>query len=217
MLATPILALVFPPKTAIGVMLPLLILADWVSLYHYRHKIAWPHVFHLMPGAIAGIAAASSVIPEFPDVWLRRVLGIICLFFFLMLMVKKWLGTLPSILRYPWLRGSLYGLAGGVASTLAHAAGPIAAMYLIPLGLSPSVYMGVHITTFTLVNLAKLPFFLGQHLIQWESLKLSLMFIPAMLAGTALGLWANRHLSAEKFGKIVYVLLGITGVYLLVA
>lgn len=217
MLATPILALVFPPKTALGVMLPLLILADWVSLCYYRRKIIWPHVFHLMPGAILGIAAAGSLLPGVPDLWLRRLLGGICLFFFLLLLARKWVPPFPLLHRHPWLRGGLFGFAGGLASTLAHAAGPIAAMYLIPLGLTPASYMAIHITSFTFINLAKLPFFLTQDLIQGETLKLSLLLIPAMLAGTALGLWANRHLSAEKFGAVVYALLGITGLYLVLA
>lgn len=41
LLANPILALVFPPKIALAVMLPLLILSDWASLWHYRRKIVW--------------------------------------------------------------------------------------------------------------------------------------------------------------------------------
>ena len=122
---------------------------------------------------------------------------------------------MPILSRLPWLRGGLFGFAGGIASTLAHAAGPIAAMYLIPLGLSPASYMGVHIASFTFINLAKLPFFLGQDLIGVETLKLSALLIPAMLVGTGLGLWANRHLSAENFGKVIFGLLGLTGLYLL--
>jgi uncharacterized membrane protein YfcA len=82
------------------------------------------------------------------------------------------------------------------------------------MGMSPGLYMGTTTVCFTAINLAKVPFYLGQDAISHESLRLTLLLVPAMIAGTLVGLWSNRRLSKALFTKIAYACLFVTGLYL---
>lgn len=214
-LATPIMSMALPPRIALGVLLPLLILSDWISIYAYRKTIAWKPLLWFLPAALGGIAAGAWVLGSVDDRMLKFVIGLICLGFCLLKLATRGRGGISGTHHAPApALGVATGATAGVVSTLAHAAGPVAAIYLLPMGMSPALYMGTTTVCFTAINLAKLPFYLGQDAITAETLHTTLLLVPAMIAGTLLGLWSNRHLSKELFTKIAYVCLFVTGAYL---
>lgn len=214
-LATPLLALVFNPRSALGILLPLLILSDWVALWWYRRSIAWEVLYPFLPGAILGIGVAAFFLGEVDDVFLRQCLGAICLGFCGLQLLAAWRGRSGGPIRSPsWRCGFPIGAAAGWVSAVAHAAGPVAAMYLLPLRLPPTTFMATTVAAFTVINLTKLPFYLGQHLIGAESMVMTLALAPAMLAGTFLGVWLNHRINRVVFTRVVYIALFLAGVEL---
>ncbi|GAB4241021.1 MAG: sulfite exporter TauE/SafE family protein [Candidatus Methylacidiphilales bacterium] len=214
-LATPLLALVFDPRAALGILLPLLILSDWVALWCYRRSICWEVLRPFLPGAILGIGVAAFFLGEVDDVFLRQCLGAICLGFCGLQLLAAWRGRSDEPPRSPsWRCGFPIGAAAGWVSAVAHAAGPVAAMYLLPLRLPSTAFMATTVAAFTVINLTKLPFYLGQHLIGGESLVKTLALAPAMLAGTFLGVWLNHRINRVAFTRVVYVVLFFAGLEL---
>lgn len=216
-LAAPLMMLVFPPKVALGVMLPLLIACDWISLWIYRKEWVWRPVRLFLPGCVAGVALGSCLLLYFEkidDLWLKRILGVICLGFCAIQWQHARLKEAVKAHVPDWKSGTIAGLAAGVTSTLAHAAGPVFAMYLIPQRLAPGPFVGTTILAFTFVNLLKIPGYVAAGALGPEVWKLSLLLAPMVLVGTGLGIWMNRKVSAEKFSKIIYLLLFLSGVEL---
>ena len=80
-LATPLLALVLPADEVIGLILPILMLADIfaVALHwgHWSRKL----VLLLIPGALVGVVIGTVLITNAPTETLRTILGIIVLIF----------------------------------------------------------------------------------------------------------------------------------------
>ena len=91
-----------------------------------------------------------------------------------------------------------------VTSTLAHAAGPIIAMYLLPLNLDRQLFVGTGAIYFFLLNTSKLPAYAAAGMFHQASPVFALRFLPLLVAGGLFGVWLNRRMSAKTFTRIVY-------------
>src|SRR5512139_700792 len=89
MLSTPLVAQALPARVAIGVVLPLLCLADVFTLAVYWKRwqarvVLWPLV-----GALVGIAGATAFVTSISELSLRRSIGGIGLVLTLLLVVRN--------------------------------------------------------------------------------------------------------------------------------
>lgn len=214
-LATPLLAAVFPPRDAVGILLPLLIVSDAIAVWHYWRDVRWRALAYLWPGMIAGIASGALMFATVSDHQLRVMIGAVCLLFCGLQWWRRIILRIEERWHPNWPWGSATGLAAGFTSTLAHAAGPVLMMYLVPQHLSPMIYVGSNSVFFAVLNLLKVPPYLHQGLINGHTLWLSLLGIPAIIVGSLIGIWLNRRFDSDRFGAIMYVLLFLTGLELL--
>ena len=107
------------------------------------------------------------------------------------------------------------GLLVGITTMLANAAGPIATVYLLALGLGKEQFVHTMAWLFLFVNLFKVPFMVYLNLINVSSLSLNAVLIPALLCGMASGAWAVKKLSRKKFELIVLTLAFLSAIKLL--
>jgi uncharacterized protein len=214
MLSTPLVAQALPARTAIGVVLPLLCLADvfTIAVYWRRWRssiVAWPLV-----GTLVGIAGATAFVQSISEVTLRRSIGSVGLVLTVLLVVRDLYHPHAVYRPAPW-HGVLVGIAAGVSSTIAHAAGPIVALYLLAQRLDKTAFVATTGLFFTVNNLMKLPPYVATGLIDGVTLGLSLRYAAAAPIGIALGWWANRHVPQKHFDAIVAVLMIATSLELL--
>jgi hypothetical protein len=212
-LATPLMVAVFPPRLAIGVLLPLLIMCDWVSCALYWRQWNSRALAPFLPACGVGILVGSFFLDTLSDRWLRIVLGVICIGF----CALQWLGRRANLepKKANWSRGTLAGSTAGFVSTLAHAAGPVFAMYALPMGMSPRVYVATSVLAFTVVNLLKVPGYLAAGVLSGSVVAPAICLAPFLFAGTALGFWMNGKLNAQNFARVIYAILFLTGIELL--
>jgi hypothetical protein len=215
MLVTPLAALAFPPREALGIVLPLLIAGDAFSLYHYWRKWDARNVGWLLPGSLGGIGAGLMLIGVLDDHRLRQFIGGVSVSFIGMQWLRDALGKHPERYHPKHWHGALFGLAAGVTTTLAHAAGPVVAMFLIPQRLPKEIFVGTTVLVFALINWIKMPFFLWQGLCTPETMLRSLWLVPVVPVGVWIGVWCNRRLSEKWFMRVVYVLVFATGLELM--
>ncbi|MBI5393694.1 MAG: sulfite exporter TauE/SafE family protein [Verrucomicrobia bacterium] len=215
MLVTPLAALAFPPREALGIVLPLLIAGDAFSLYHYWRKWDARNVGWLLPGALAGIGGGLALIGLLDDHRLRQFIGGVSVSFIGIQWLRDALGKHPEHYHPKHWHGALFGLAAGVTTTLAHAAGPVVAMFLIPQRLPKEIFVGTTVLVFALINWIKMPFFLWQGLCTPETMLRSLWLVPVVPLGVWIGVWCNRRLSEKWFMRVVYVMVFATGLELL--
>ncbi|MEO0451137.1 MAG: sulfite exporter TauE/SafE family protein, partial [Pseudomonadota bacterium] len=81
LLAVPMMALVISPVQAAGIMLPILIIMDWVGVWTYRKY--WDRTLLLLtlPGAVLGIVAGGLLAGYVDDQVVRIVVGLIAVLF----------------------------------------------------------------------------------------------------------------------------------------
>lgn len=227
MLTTPLCALVFGPKDAIGIVLPLLCVGDAFSLYHYRGKWDTANLRYLLPGAFFGILIGVQLIGRFSKDGLNTTIGVIAVVFVLFQFFKERILKAEGTFKPNHAIGVPFGLAAGVTSTFAHAAGPIGAMFLIPQRLPKEVFVSTTVLVFFWINWLKMPFFVidrelvdlplfaPQSLITWATLQKSLTLLPLVPVGVWLGVWLNRRIPEKAFLNVVYVLTALTGLQLI--
>ena len=211
LLQTPLIAYAVPARTAIGLVLPLLIVADILTVGAYWKKwdlklVIWPLI-----GCVFGIGIGMYFVNSMSDHWLRKSLGAMALFLTCLLLIRD-LWYPSHTYRPSWWQGALVGVLAGFSSTLAHAAGPVMALYFIAQKLDKRVFVATNAIFFFLMNLFKLPPYLSSGLIDAGILKADLKLLPMLPLGIAVGWGLNRLVPQKHFAYVVYVLLIVTGV-----
>ncbi len=118
-------------------------------------------------------------------------------------------------LKADYKNGMVAGLAVGVTSTLANAAGPISAIYLLGQGLARTTFIGTTVLYFLATNTVKLiPYSLIPGLINWHSLLVGLYFLPLVPVGTGVGKWMSHRMDDRRFRNIMLSIVLVTGIQL---
>ncbi|MBN2471749.1 MAG: sulfite exporter TauE/SafE family protein [Anaerolineae bacterium] len=212
-LVVPLLSSVMPVSQAVGISLPLLILGDVFALQAYWRRWEWPYLRLLLPAAVGGALVGVLLLTTLPDIALRRLLGAFTLLAVLYKLGSDRLAGLAYTPR-PW-HGWLAGGGAGLASAMANAGGPILTIYLL-LQKRPALgFLGTTTLFFAVINLFKLPFFLGTRVIDLPALVEVLWALPAIPVGVWLGKWVFTHVEQRVFEGIMLALLAYAGVTLL--
>jgi len=206
---------------ALGLLLPLLILGDLVAVWQYRRLFSLLIVKKLLPGTAVGVLLGGAVLwffhqqKELAAALIQIEIG----FESVVLVGLHWwrvsrgmaLHVTPSTVR-----SNVVGGAAGASSTLAHAAGPIIALYLLPQGLERQLFVGTCAIYFFLLNMAKVPVYVYLGQFRPDLLHVSAWMLPLVLCGAVFGLWINRRMKDALFSKIVYVITFGLGWYVLI-
>lgn len=226
--ALPLLILAWPAESgaardAIGFMLPVLCAMDMVALIIYRRHVDWRRILRLVPGTLLGVAVASalfvsddSALLAVSDRTLKICIGVLGLLFVFYRIIQKWVlrrlysGSTPS-----FARASTFGVGCGVTSTLAHAAGPVMQMYLLPQGLPKLVFAATTAAYFWFLNLAKMVPFAMLGRIHTGNLRLALLVLPVIPLGVGAGYLAVRIMKPKHYVGFIYAILFLTSVILI--
>lgn len=213
LIAVPMMALVIPPVQAAGIMLPILIVMDFMSAWAYRKKWDKRNLFILLPGAVLGIALGAVTARYVSDDMVRLIIGFVAVAFTL----HYWFAggatraaTGPSVPR-----GTFWGAVGGYTSFVAHAGSPPFQVYMLPQRIDKTIYVGTSVMFFWAVNLVKLgPYaWLGQ--LAPGNLMTSAVLLPLAPIGVALGVWLHNIIPEKPFFRVIYAMIFIVGLKLL--
>jgi uncharacterized membrane protein YfcA len=211
LIALPLLSLMLPPLQAAAIMLPVLCAMDLAGLWGFRGK--WDR--QLMPvilaGGLCGIAIGTATARWVDDRAILLIVGAVAILFPL----HRWFGRISD---QPAPRSTAKGLfwsaASGFTSFIAHAGNPPLMVYMVPLRLDKTVFMGTTVIFYAVINYAKLlPYWwLGQ--LSFGNVATSAALIPVAVGGVYLGLWLHRKLSDAVFYRIVNIVTLLCGVKL---
>jgi len=123
-LATPLMALVLPADKVIGLILPVLMLADIFAMALHWGKWNSKLVLLLLPGAIVGVTIGTIFITNAPTETLRTLLGVIVLIFAVYKIFEKKILSVFTYKSKNW-HGLVAGTITGFSSALAHTGGPL--------------------------------------------------------------------------------------------
>lgn len=213
-LAVPFMSMWMSPRDAVAVMLPILITMDMVGIRAWRGKADWQDLRTLIPGALVGIALGTLAFGVMSDRVVKGSIGLITVVFALDRLLRKG-GRVASEARPPRAVGWLWGAGSGFTSTLAHAGAPPVMIYLLSRRQPRETFVATSVFFFAVINLAKLPFYIGLDLFSRETLVMSALFIPLVPIGVWSGMRILKHIPERPFYFFATAALGLSGVKLL--
>lgn len=213
--ATPLLALVMPVEQVVGLLLPLLMMADVFAVaVHWRH---WDsrQLLLLVPASLVGITAGTLMISSISSAGLRRVLGIIVLLFVVYRLLERPIQRALPYRSRAW-HGSLAGAVAGFTSTLAHTGGPPIAIYLLLQRLQPRTYVATTALYFAVINWLKVPYYLYIDILNLSTLRPLVWVLPLIPLGVLLGRALATRIDRVTFERTILALLLGSALLLLV-
>ena len=224
--ALPLLVLMWPEqgqaaRSAVSFMLPLLCVMDVVGVILYRGSPDWSHIRKLLGPTVCGIIIASLFFVSdkgisVSDRTLKLVIGFLGLAFtgwqfWGKKLAAKRVATMAAAGRRP----AIYGFAGGVTSTIAHAAGPVMQMYFLPTGLAKRQFAATTVYYFLFLNALKLIPFTLLDRFNSEQLTANLKMLPVIPVGVVTGYLIVRLMKEHHYTGFIYFTLSTTSALLI--
>lgn len=213
-LGVPVMALVMSPVQAAGILLPILLVSDAISLWTWWGSWDKRTLWLMLPGAVIGIGVGWLTAAYVSDDAVRLILGVIALVFAL-----RWLLASEEKRSTPQPQNaqaaSIWGLLSGYTSFVAHAGGVPYQVYTMPLKLDPKLLTGTSVVFFAVVNVLKLvPYFaLGQF--DATNLTTSAILTPLAMVATLAGAAIIKRMRAAVFYPLTYGLILLVSVKLI--
>jgi uncharacterized protein len=216
MFVVPVMAIIFGGKASTGVLLPILIMADWFGVGYYHRHARWHFLWKLFPWAFAGIGIALWVGEVVDDEWFKNIIAILV---FVSIGLMLWKDRQKGTNFFPdtWWFAATMGVLGGFATMIGNVAGPVFAIYLLAMHLPKNSFIGTGAWFFLIINLIKFPL----HIFVWETisrdtLKLDLILLPGIAAGAIGGIWLVKKIPDKTYRAFVIIVTAISALLLLI-
>jgi len=185
-----VMAHLFGARESTGALLPMLIFGDLLSVRVYHQHAQWRLIRRMLPPTAAGIVGGWLVMQWLPAAAFRPVIGWIVLVMAALQAVRRWRPALYAGVPHSREFAGGMGVATGVSTMLANAAGPVMGLYLLAIAVPKYELVGTSAWFFLIVNVFKVPFSAQLGLIHGTTLLFNLLLIPVIAAG----IWVGRML-----------------------
>ena len=213
--AIPLLALVMDPVAAAGMLLPILIVQDAVSVWAFRHSYDARTLLLTLPGAVVGIFMGWYLASVIPADAVRGFVGVIALSFGTYRLLPLFGHSVGLSGPAPEWIGTIMGGVAGFTSQIAHAGGPPFQIWALSRNFPHLVFIGTSSIFFAIINWLKVPAYaaLGQFSVQ--NMTLTAIFLPLAILSTLAGVKLVKRVSPARFNVIINLLMVIIGAELI--
>ncbi len=213
---TPLLALMVGPKQAVGMMSPMMLITDVLTLYAFWGKWNWRQIKIIFPGTVLGTIIGAYYLSWASPTIAKVTIGIIAVVFSSMQIYKV---KNPSALQKFKLRtwhGVLTSFFSGIASAIANAGGIVVTIYLVSVGLSKEAFVATLVGVLLLSDISKFVLYTHLNILTWNFLLIGLALTPVMILGSWLGRKLIDKLNERQYVLYINVLVFISGIILLI-
>lgn len=182
------LMFVFPAKAAVGVMLPMLIIADVFAVIYYRKSVVWNHLIKLLPWVLIGLSVGYFVLDIINDQLLRSIIGALVITMVGLHVLKDRFGQkFNDLLPTSKIFIAAMGVVGGFTTMVGNAAGEVMGIYLLVQEFKKEEFLGTAAWFFMIVNVIKLPLYIQLGLLSGEMILMVVKLLPIIFLGAVIG------------------------------
>jgi len=211
-----IMANIFEAKRSVGIVLPMLIVADLMGYLINRKGGSWKQIVPMIPAAVAGVLIGWMLLDKVDNGTARIVIGLLILALLAFnIVLNRRREQMLSLTRHRTFTWGMGGVAG-VSTMLANAAGPVMTVYLLAQRLEKKEHLGVFCRFFLFINLFKLPFSGNLGLITGKTLMTNLVLLPGVVAGILLGWQILKRIRQDAFESVLAWLTAFAAIWLIV-
>jgi len=210
-----LMAQIFGAKPSVGLVLPLLIVADLLGYLINRKGGSWRQIVPMMPPAIAGVIVGWLLLDRIDNAVARVVIGwiILGLLAFNFVLRKRREQFLALTEHRGFAQGM--GFLAGTVTMIANAAGPVMTVFLLSQRLEKREHLGVFCRFFLFINLFKLPFSNSVGIISGPSLLTNLVLLPGVFLGLFLGWQILKRIPQDAFENTLAILTAFAAIWLI--
>ena len=199
MIVVPVMANIFGAKSSTGILLLLLIMADFFGVRYYHMHADLRQLIKLIPSTIIGILTGVFIGDILSDVYFQFLLGAVIIS-----------GALIMVIKVDIKENNLFSIAvgflGGFITMIGNAAGPIMSIYFLSMGFDKNKFIGTAAWFFLFVNLFKVP----MHVFIWKTMDLNILLFdlslfPLILLGALTGVWIVKKIPEQPYKIFVIV------------
>jgi len=213
-LSLPLLAFAIDPVRAAAITLPILIAQDVVGVWAFRRTVDWKLLGWMLPGSVLGIALGYWFAASVASAAVMAMVGAISILFGAYRLWAARNAAPRDTARWPDWIGSLFGIASGFTSQIAHAGQPPFQLWVLPRNLPRDILVGTTAIFFAATNWIKVPAYLALGQFTPANLMTSAAMLPLALVSTVAGVWLVRKVDAARFYTAIYVLMILVGIAL---
>jgi uncharacterized membrane protein YfcA len=211
-----LMAKIFGAKPSVGIVLPMLIVADFMGFLINRGGGSWKQILPMIPPAIVGVFAGWFLLDQVDNGTARIVIGVLILALLAFnVVLNRRREQLLALTRHRTFTWGM-GWVAGVSTMLANAAGPVMTVYLLAQRLEKKEHLGVFCRFFLFINLFKLPFSGSLGLVTEKSLMTNAVLLPGVIAGIVLGWQILKRIKQDAFESVLAWLTAFAAVWLIV-
>lgn len=214
-LAMPIMALGVDPVRGAAILLPILILQDAVSVWAFRRNWDGRILAVMLPGMAIGVGLGYWFAAQVSETAVLGALGAISTLFGAQRLWVERGGAIVLPSTSPGWVGTLFGVASGFTSQIAHAGSPPFQMWVLPKKLPRDMLVGTTAVAFAVMNWMKVPAYAALGQFTRVNLMATAMLVPVAVVATFAGVWLVRRIDAARFYTLIYVLMLLLGLKLM--
>lgn len=211
-----IMAQAFPAKSSVGLVLPMLLLADLMAVRYYRRDAEWHYIWRLLPAAVVGVVIGVWIGDQLDDDAFQQILAWIVIIGLILLVLQESRPPSQKVIQHPVVATSA-GLLGGFTTMVGNAAGPVMSVYLLATRLPKRAFIGTAAWFFLLINAFKVPFHIWSwKTLSWASFQLNLLTLPMIFIGFFVGIKIVDRIPEKAFRYFIMIVTAITAIKMLV-
>ena len=211
-----IMAELFGPRESTGVVLPMLICGDILSVIAFHQHARWPIVWRMLPPTVIGIIGGYLLMQRLTNGRVfGPIIGWIVLLMVVLQAIRRWY---PKVFeKAPHTRGFAWsiGCSAGVTTMLANGAGPIMTLYFLATEMPKFALVGTGAWMFLILNSFKVPFSWQLGLIHGSSLLFNLILVPAIVLGTFAGRRLIPVIPQDLFEALLLAFAGLAALHMI--
>jgi len=201
---------ILTPVQTVTLMVSYSVLLQGYGVWKLRHALAWRKVAPFIIGGVIGVPIGAMLLAHIDPARLRAGVGLLLLLYSIYYLARPSLRAVQGGVPADIVIGFLNGLLGGLTGLVGIVVVIWCQLRGWPKDVQRAVFQPVIITTSAMTAL-----WLGASgAVAADTVKLFLLGLPMLLAGTWVGMRLYGRLDEASFRKIVLILLLLSGIFL---
>ena len=203
---------ILTPVQTVTLMVSYSVLLQGYGVWKLRHALAWRRVAPFIIGGAIGVPIGALLLGQINAAHLRTAVGVVLLLYSIYYLTRPELepvrGGVPADLAIGFFNGLLGGLTGLV--------GIVAVIWCQLRGWTKDVQRTVFQPVIITTSAMTAAWLGGSGAFTADTVKLFLLGLPMLLAGTWVGMKLYGRLDEAGFRRVVLILLLLSGIFLVV-